>query len=194
MAELANTFLKTSDWGCTCAGQCCSSVELGYQWKALSWQVIFSSRFRLIPGDLCQPNDQSRSLLKVIQQPCTRHELTVGDSKGGGGAVKHFVVSVVAVCLCVCWRGGGCSELYPFHPYITNAWLCTMLSYCMWQNLWDLVTENEASQDTTWSSCPLPQNTTAGKIIGVFVIVVASLLAALFCLYCWLKCRNKSLS
>jgi len=77
--------------------------------------------FRLIPGDLCQPNDQSRSLLKVIQQPCTRHELTVGDSKGGGGAVKHFVVSVVAVCLCVCWRGGGCSELYSFYPYITNA-------------------------------------------------------------------------
>ena len=116
IAELANTFVNfqiVPDSVVTVWNSVTSE-------KLYHDRSFFSSRFRLIPGDLCQPNDQSRSLLKVIQQPCTRNELTVGDSKGGGGAVKHFVVSVVAVCLCMCWRGGGCSELYPFYPYITN--------------------------------------------------------------------------
>ena len=120
IAELANTFVNFQ------IGVALVPDSVVTVWNSVTSEKLyhdrsfFSSRFRLIPGDLCQPNDQSRSLLKVIQQPCTRHELTVGDSKGGGGAVKHFVVSVVAVCLCMCWRGGGCSELYPFYPYITN--------------------------------------------------------------------------
>jgi len=101
IAELTSTFVNFQIGVALVPGSVVTVWNFVISEKLYHDRSFSSSRFRLIPGDLCQPTDQSRSLLKVVQQPCTGHELTVGDSKGGGGAVKHFVVSVVAVCLYV---------------------------------------------------------------------------------------------